>query len=177
MTPVMAEAPNLPDGFEIDLAVEAGGWPDEESLESWCQAAVGTGLARGGLKASVPAELSIVFADDARVQELNRAWRDKDKPTNVLSFPGGEPNGDVYGPLLGDIILAFETVEKERLDLGVSFRDHCTHLVVHGLLHLFGYDHQDDAEAEEMEDLERGILAELGIADPYLEAPLKADGD
>jgi len=177
MTPATVEVPVLPDGFEIDIAVDSRGWPDEESLFGLCQAAVSVSVAAAGLKVTVPAELSIVFADDARVQELNRTWRSKDKPTNVLSFPGGEPDGDVFGPLLGDIIMAYETVERERNDLGVSFQDHCTHLVVHGLLHLFGYDHQDDEEAEEMENLERKILAKIGIDDPYRDAPLKADGD
>ena len=95
-------------------------------------------------------------------------WRDKDKATNVLSFPAFplEPGG-MPGPMLGDIVIARETVEREALELEKSFEDHLTHLLVHGFLHLFGYDHMDEEEAEEMESLETRILAVLGLSDPY----------
>ncbi len=115
-----------------------------------------------------PTELSLVFTDDASIREINAEWREKDKPTNVLSFPAYplEPGG-MPGPMLGDIVIARETVEREALDLDKSFEDHLTHLLVHGFLHLFGYDHMDAEEAEEMEGLETRILAKLGLSDPY----------
>lgn len=112
------------------------------------------------------AELSVVLMDDASQQELNSQWRGIDKPTNVLSFPQIEPFSPVLG-ILGDITLARETLEREALDLGVSFTDHFTHLVVHGFLHILGYDHIEDSDALVMEGLETQILATLGIADPY----------
>lgn len=112
------------------------------------------------------AELSIVLLDDAEQRELNRQWRQIDKPTNVLSFPQIEPFSPVVG-ILGDITLARETLEREALELGKSFTDHYTHLVVHGFLHILGYDHIEDDEALVMEGLETQILATLGIEDPY----------
>jgi probable rRNA maturation factor len=113
-------------------------------------------------------EISLVFTNDADIRAINAEWRSQDKPTNVLSFPafplqpGGKP-----GPMLGDIILAEETLRREALDLGKPFDDHLTHLLVHGFLHLFGYDHLNDREAEVMEGLEIRILAELGLENPY----------
>lgn len=112
------------------------------------------------------AELSIVLLDDAEQRELNRQWRQIDKPTNVLSFPQIEPFSPVVG-ILGDITLARETLEREAIELGKSFTDHYTHLVVHGFLHILGYDHIEDDEALVMEGLETQILATLGIDDPY----------
>lgn len=176
MTAGSAQAASaLPEDFQIDVAVEAGDWPGEDRLEALCLKAIGTAFKVGGLEALAGSEVSLVFTDDASVQELNRRWRDKDKSTNVLSFPGSDPAGEVYGPLLGDIVLAFETVGREAEELGIEFDDHLTHLVVHGILHLFDYDHQDEDEAEAMEQLERAILAELNIADPYQDRPLIAD--
>jgi len=104
--------------------------------------------------------------DDAEQQVLNREWRNMDKPTNVLSFPQIEPFGLVLG-ILGDITLARETLEREAAEQGVSFTDHFTHLVVHGFLHILGYDHIEEQDALVMEGLETQILATLGIADPY----------
>lgn len=112
------------------------------------------------------AELSIVLLDDAEQQVLNRQWRQIDKPTNVLSFPQIEPFAPVLG-ILGDITLARETLDREAVEQGVSFVDHFTHLVVHGFLHILGYDHIDEQDALVMEGLETQILATLGIADPY----------
>lgn len=107
-----------------------------------------------------------MLTDNASQQVLNRDWRQVDKPTNVLSFPQIEPFSPLAG-LIGDITLARETLEREAADLGVGFTDHFTHLVVHGFLHLLGYDHIEDDEALQMESLETQILATLGIADPY----------
>ena len=110
------------------------------------------------------------MTNDAEQQQLNKAWRDIDKPTNVLSFPQITPFSPVIG-ILGDIVLARETLEREAAELHVSFTAHFTHLVVHGFLHILGYDHTTDAEALQMEGLETRILATLGIADPYNEGP------
>lgn len=121
------------------------------------------GTTRGGRS-----ELSVVFTDDAAVRELNAGWRGKDKPTNVLSFPAFSTSPDApLPPMLGDIVLAAETVAREAALEGKPLANHITHLVVHGLLHLLGYDHETDAEAEEMEALERAALARLAIPDPY----------
>jgi len=107
-----------------------------------------------------------VLLDDAAQQALNRDWRQIDKPTNVLSFPQIEPFGPVVG-ILGDITLARETLEREAAEMGKSLTDHYTHLVVHGFLHILGYDHTDETDALVMEGLETQILATLGIDDPY----------
>lgn len=109
-------------------------------------------------------EVALLLADDTALQALNAQWRGKDKPTNVLSFPSAMP-----GPMLGDIALSYDTLAREAAEKGARLADHAAHLIVHGLLHLHGYDHEADDEAEEMEALERQILARLGIADPYRE--------
>jgi probable rRNA maturation factor len=119
---------------------------------------------------AVPPEISIVFADNQTVQDLNRDYRDQDKPTNVLSFALAEDDDTPEVPgvlLLGDVILAFETVEAEARAQTKSLASHTSHLIVHGLLHLLGYDHEEDAQANEMESLEKEILGNLGIDDPY----------
>ncbi|MFL6795399.1 MAG: rRNA maturation RNase YbeY [Sphingomicrobium sp.] len=118
-------------------------------------------------------EMSVTLTGDDEVQALNSKWRGKDKPTNVLSFPMADDldfaRSTVSGPelLLGDIILAHGVCEAEASEKGVPFEQHATHLVVHGTLHLLGYDHQDDAQASDMEAREVRALARLGIADPY----------
>lgn len=106
-------------------------------------------------------ELAVVLADDGFVQQLNATYRGKNNPTNVLSFEGEDES-------LGDIVLAFETIEKEAEDQKKSFRNHSTHLAVHGVLHLLGYDHMKRNEANRMEALEIKILKKLGVANPYL---------
>lgn len=148
----------------IDVARNCDGWPD--SLDARADAAVRAALKASKAKLTGPAELSIVLTDDAEQRVLNRDWRGIDKSTNVLSFPQIEPFGPLSG-LVGDIILARETLEREAQEQGISFEDHFTHLVVHGFLHLLGYDHVRDDEALVMEGLETQILASLGVADPY----------
>jgi len=120
-----------------------------------------------------PVELSVVLAGDTAVRALNRDHRGKDSPTNVLSFPPAFAPPSGPRPL-GDVILALETVRREAAEQGKPAVDHLRHLVVHGVLHLSGYDHGTEAEAEEMEELERLILAGLGVADPYAEPPAPA---
>jgi probable rRNA maturation factor len=119
-------------------------------------------------------EVAVRLTDDAEVQGLNRDYRGKDKPTNVLSFPQYDPgdfamlaNTDDGEILLGDIVLALETCTREAGERGIAIADHAAHLIVHGMLHLLGYDHQDDASGDAMEALETKALATLGFADPY----------
>jgi probable rRNA maturation factor len=110
---------------------------------------------------------SLCLTDDAALRALNLRWRGIDKPTNVLSFPSGPPDRLREAKTLGDIALAYETLAREAQDLGVSLADHYRHLLVHGFLHLIGYDHETDAEAERMQALETRILTRLGVGDPY----------
>ena len=152
---------------EIDLLVEAGAWAAEDGLRALVERAVAASFALGELDALEGSELSIVFTDDAHIRALNGTWRQKDKATNVLSFPGTPLGTSRFGPVLGDIVIAEETVRAEAADEGIAFEDHLTHLLVHGLLHLFGHDHMEDEEADRMEALETAILGRLGIADPY----------
>ena len=135
-------------------------------MEEIATTAIFEALKQSKAKVAGIAELSIVLLDDAEQQVLNRDWRQIDKPTNVLSFPQIEPFAPVLG-ILGDITWARETLQREAAEQGVSFTDHFTHLVVHGFLHILGYDHIDEQDALVMEGLETQILATLGIADPY----------
>ncbi|HUH86204.1 MAG TPA: rRNA maturation RNase YbeY [Stellaceae bacterium] len=132
-------------------------------------AAARAAVAGAGRPLRAPAELSIVLGDDALLRRLNRLWRGQDKPTNVLSFPGEEkpPRAADAPLLLGDVVLAFETVLREAEEQRKRPTDHLRHLVVHGVLHLLGYDHVRVAEARRMEALERAVLGRLGVADPY----------
>ena len=116
-------------------------------------------------------ELSLVLTDDAQQQELNAQWRGQDKPTNVLSFPDGTelPDGTL---VLGDVVLALETCRREAREQNKCLADHAAHLVVHGVLHLLGHDHEDAQEAAVMEGLEVRLLADMGIANPYAEADI-----
>lgn len=157
----------------VDLAVRVDdpGWAAvAENPDAVVERAVAATLAAFEPE---PTELSVVLSDDATVQALNREHRGKDYPTNVLSFPPAFVPPDGPRPL-GDVILALGTVLREAGEQDKAAVDHLTHLVVHGVLHLSGFDHETEAEAEEMEDLERVVLAGLGIADPYAEP---ASGD
>ena len=153
--------------LSIAFAVNAEGWPDK--LEAVADRAIREAIKQAEPEIVGVTELSVVLTDDAEQRELNQQWRGIDKSTNVLSFPQIEPFALVSG-LLGDIILARETLEREAAEMEISFEAHFTHLVVHGFLHLLGYDHVEDEDAEEMEGLETQILAALGIADPYADS-------
>jgi len=152
--------------IEIDIAVESEKWAAIE-LDSLVSLAVEAARTESHVALAPSTEVSLLFCDDARIRELNREWRGLDKPTNVLSFPASEPTRLSQAPLLGDIAIAFETVERESIDEQKSFADHLSHMVVHGFLHLVGFDHEIDGDAEVMEDAERRALARLGVADPY----------
>jgi probable rRNA maturation factor len=164
-------------GAEIAVAQPCARWAEAlPAVEALCQRVVDAALRTGNdAPAEGPAEtveISLVLADDAMVQGLNRQYRGQDKPTNVLSFAAldgdaGTPQPDGSPVLLGDVVLAFETTAREAAADGKTLADHLSHLLVHGVLHLLGYDHDDEGEAEEMERRERLILAGLGIADPY----------
>lgn len=159
--------------LDIQISVEDDAWPSEDVLHGLSERVLGAAADFLAKEEQQPfpkmaPEISLVFTNDAEIREINAEWRDKDKATNVLSFPAYplEPGG-MPGPMLGDIVIARETVEREAIDLEKSFDDHLTHLMVHGFLHLFGYDHIETEEAEEMELLETRILAVLGLSDPY----------
>lgn len=164
----------------LEIALDA----DEEwdSSNSWVE------LVRNAAEAAIaesafpqlassnrPVELSVRLSGNKDVRALNAQWRGKDKPTNVLSFPLAEPDEfkatfAEHELLLGDIILAREVCEVEADEKGVAFEDHAAHLLIHGTLHLLGYDHQDDASAADMEAREVRALSRLGIANPYADA-------
>ncbi|MEM7290831.1 MAG: rRNA maturation RNase YbeY [Pseudomonadota bacterium] len=133
-------------------------------IEAIAATAVRAAMERTSFAIDANSELSLHFCGDETIEALNKRWRGKNSPTNVLSFPN-QPDG----PLLGDIIVSLDTVKREATLENKSVNDHLTHLVVHGFLHLFGYDHDHENEAHKMESLETEILKELGIADPYLD--------
>ena len=149
--------------------MEAGDWPPEPELQALVDRALAACLAADLPPIADDAEVSLVFTGDARIRALNRQYRGRDRPTNVLSFPAAPLVPGRFGPPLGDIVLARETIARESAAGGLDFADHLTHLIVHGFLHLLGYDHATDAEAVVMERLEAAILGRLGIADPYRE--------
>ncbi len=154
-------------GVTIEFRVEAGNWPARARLRRLAERAIGTAAARAGRGMAGQAELSLLFTDDVHMRDLNRRFRGRDKPTNVLSLPAAPTPGGRIGPLLGDIVLSAETIDREARALGLDFDAHLTHLIVHGFLHLLGHDHQTEREALVMEGLETAILADLGIPDPY----------
>lgn len=167
--PDESEPDNLGDVrlLHIDVMVEAGEWQSEGELESLARRAIDAVLDEIGTRSGV-FEVSLVFTDDAHIRSLNTSWRGRDKPTNVLSFPASSlKRNATLPPMLGDIILASETIAREAALEEKPFNHHVSHLIVHGLLHLMGYDHETEEDAEEMEAVERRALARLDIPDPY----------
>lgn len=152
----------------VSIEVEDEAWLALSGLESLAQGAVIAALAAEDIDWD-GCEVAVLFTDDGSMAAINAEWRGKDRPTNVLSFPapGDMPIPDGERRLLGDLVLAHGVIRREAEEQGKSLRDHTAHLIVHGTLHLLGYDHENDAEAEEMEALEASILKGLGIADPY----------
>lgn len=161
------------DGFEIIVNVTDPRWdeaagPDVSGLVA---RAVRAALDAGA--ATPPAEVSVRLTNDVEIHALNRDWRDRDAPTNVLAFALDEDQGQVAGTpvrVLGDVVVAYETCAREAVRDAKPLADHLAHLVVHGTLHLLGYDHEADAEAEAMERTEADVLAGLGIPDPHADS-------
>jgi len=151
--------------LSVDVAIEAAAWEALPHLESLAETAVHACVAETKVKLPPDCEVSVAFCDDETIRALNAQWRGQDKPTNVLSFP--TPGRAADKPLLGDIVIAYETVAREAEAEGKSLADHTAHMILHGFLHLIGYDHETSAEAEAMEAVERRIAFALGIRDPY----------
>jgi probable rRNA maturation factor len=152
--------------FDVDISVDHDGWRNAvPDLEMTVRLAAEAALRACGYE-EAKAELSVLMTDNRTIADLNENWRGKSGPTNVLSF-----SGELGGPgpaLLGDIVLAIEIVIAEAKAGGITVSDHVAHLVVHGVLHLLGHDHQTDSNANIMERLETKILATLGVSDPYV---------
>jgi len=146
--------------LDVQLATEASGLPGSVEIRTWAEAAL------ADLDEVIELVVRIVDADES--QQLNRDYRGKDKATNVLSFPFEAPSG-VTDSHIGDLVICASVVASEAQEQNKNLFAHWAHMVVHGVLHLRGYDHLDDEQAEEMEGLERQILAKLGFSDPYLE--------
>ncbi|MBS9477322.1 rRNA maturation RNase YbeY [Ancylobacter radicis] len=163
----MSEEPFI----EVDVLVEADAWSAHplaaDLVARAVRAACAGVLGAYELDIESGAEIAVKLTDDATIQALNRDWRGKDYATNVLSFPTPEVVRAGGDPHLGDIAIALETLTREAQEEGKPFADHLQHLAVHGTLHLLGFDHEVAEEAEEMEAMERDILAELGVPDPY----------
>lgn len=151
----------------LDCVSESPLWDKRPMMAALAQRALTQAAKDCGQTLMPGAEIALLLVDDARMRVLNKEWRAQDKPTNVLSFQTVTPERLSSAPVLGDIILSYETVEREAQDENKTFDDHASHLVVHGFLHLLGYDHMNETDAEVMEALETRILASLGIADPY----------
>jgi probable rRNA maturation factor len=149
----------------VEVIVRSARWRKHSTAKGIVKRAV---LAAAKAASTAPAELAIVLADDSAIQALNRDWRGKNAPTNVLSFPAAALGAArSKSPYIGDVIIAYQTVAREAADEDKPFNHHLAHLAVHGFLHLLGYDHDNDKDADRMERLERRILKRLAIPDPY----------
>ena len=148
----------------IDVLVESPLWDKEPEACATVERAINTAAEAIDAPAG---EVVVMLTDDETIRALNRDWRKIDKPTNVLSFPAARTPG-IEPLMLGDIVIAYETLQRECAEEDRVFLHHLAHLAVHGFLHLMGYDHQDDSDAEAMEQLESSILARLDMPDPYL---------
>ena len=153
--------------LSVDINARSALWRKLPRARALARETLAACAAESGYAARDRAGVSLLLTNDDEVRALNARWRGQDKPTNVLSFPAAATDRLAESPMLGDIALAFETLAREAGGSGVPLADHFRHLVAHGFLHLIGYDHQTDEEAERMEALERRVLARLGVADPY----------
>ena len=154
-------------GLKIDVLVDSENWKNAAAAKVLVRRAVKQAATTLSTKTS---ELAIVLTDDAAMRKLNRNWRGIDAPTNVLSFATKTPSDQLdeqHGRHLGDIVLAYETVKREARREGKPFDHHLAHLAVHGFLHLLGYDHASSAQARRMETIERAVLRDLAVPDPY----------
>ena len=154
----------------IDVIIESPSWERIGNLEQTAEDAIHAVLVETDTKILPQAEVSLLFCDDATIKKLNKTWRGKNQATNVLSFPS--PGRVDRRMMIGDIAIAFETTQAEALAEGKALQAHVIHLIVHGFLHLLGHDHEQAAEAEMMENVERRVLARLGVADPFAGADL-----
>ncbi|WP_434153854.1 rRNA maturation RNase YbeY [Pseudomonas sp. JZ134] len=145
--------------LDVQIASEAPDLPEEPELRRWCEVTL--------RQRTADSELTIRLVDEPEGRELNRTYRHKDYATNVLTFPADVPDELLDIPLLGDVIICAPVIAREAAEQGKLLKAHWAHMVIHGCLHLLGYDHIEDEEAEEMESLERELLAELGHPDPY----------
>jgi probable rRNA maturation factor len=153
--------------FSLDISVPSALWRGLPRARSIARETIAACIAESGVATRERAEISLCLTDDAQMRGLNARWRGMDRPTNVLSFPTVSLDRIGEAPVLGDIALAYETLAREAKESGQKLADHYRHLVAHGFLHLLGYDHQTGEAAERMEELEKRILARLGVADPY----------
>jgi probable rRNA maturation factor len=160
----MTRASRAPAALHLDIVVNSNLWRSQRGVTPMLRRAIAAAAAQAGLE---EAEVAIVLTDDAAIRKLNRAWRRRDRPTNVLSFRAPPHPAGGRRRLLGDVVIAYETTAREATTEGKPFKNHVSHLAVHGFLHLLGYDHGSKEEAEEMEGLERAILSTLGVPDPF----------
>ena len=159
----MKTAPNLRAAApSVEIRIDSALWQAQPLAEQTARDAI----AAAATLAAASGEVSIVLTDDAAIKKLNADWRGIDKATNVLSFPAPKGPGDAK--LLGDIVIAYETLVQECDDEGHKFLHHLAHLTVHGFLHLIGYDHENDSQADEMEGLESKIMSAMKMPDPYI---------
>lgn len=162
--------------IEPDIEQDSPLWDDLPQAEDVVARALRAAAAGCGATLLEGAAVSVLLTDDAHMREINRDWRKQDKPTNVLSFPAVTAERLAGSPFLGDIAIAFETVQREARDEGKAVGDHLAHLAVHGFLHLVGYDHMTEDEAEAMEGREIAILSDLGIDNPYADTVPESSG-
>ena len=152
-------------GVETDVSED---WDSRVDWPALARSAVHAGVAASRFPGLTDSEISVLFTSDEEVRTLNHAWRGKDKATNVLSFPMASTDEIGDAPMLGDVVLAHGICSDEAAEKGLPIEAHAAHLVVHGTLHLLGYDHErGESEAEEMEAIEQRALASIGVADPY----------
>jgi probable rRNA maturation factor len=153
--------------LRVEFVETSRRWRGVRAVRALAREAIAAAVHESGLELRHGAEVCVHLVGDADIQALNKQWRGRNAPTNVLSFPAAAPEQICAAKLLGDIFIAFETIFREAEEDGKRLADHFRHLIVHGFLHLFGYDHDVDASADAMEALEVRILARLGVADPY----------